>query len=892
MKKSLLLLCLFTISFGFSQEPTAKIQEYLVKNKAKFELTSQDISDWTVESTANSESTKIDNYYIKQRHLGIEVYQSNSNVWIKNGEVINMYNAFVPNLAQKINTSSPSVSVLNALATARQLINDNAVNSQIIETVSARKFKISNGNHTDSPVLAALVYHLNDDKTVRLAWDLNFYSQDTKHLWSIRMDAITNQILEKNDWVISCTFGDKEHKNHNHGNNGFFFTKVGFNEFNNTYLNPQSGSYRVIPFNYESPNHTTRQLIANPHNTNASPFGWHDVNGIAGNEFTDTRGNNVYAQEDADGNNGTGLSPNGGASLLFDYPYGGLTVQPSTYLDAATTNLFYMNNIMHDVWYQYGFNEVNGNFQKNNYGKGGTSSFLGDAVFADSQDGSGTNNANFSTPSDGNAPRMQMFLFDTPPTLYPLTINSPADIAGSREGRDNVFNPGHVDLPVAPSMIQADLVLFDDGTPDVGQTDNADACSPAVNAAAINGKIAVIRRSTAAASGGNPCTFVEKVLNAQAAGAVAVVIVNNVGPSGTVPASINMSGADATIVIPAISVTKAVGDPLIDRIKIETVNAKIQIQTPPSSFVNTDGDFDNGVIAHEYGHGISNRLTGGPANSGCLQNAEQMGEGWSDWFTLMMQLKAGDVGSSPRGIGTFINGQSPQGGGIRNFPYSTDMSVNPLTFSASNNTQVHARGEFMATVLWDLTWAYIEKYGFDSNIYTGTGGNNKVMRLVIDGLKLQPCSPTVVQFRTALIAADQATTGGQDYCMIWKVFARRGVGVNASSGLNTSATDQIEDFVEPSPGPNCVLNANLFQNDDMIKVFPNPTNGLLNIAIAKYSGNLSIELYDINGRKVYNQNMNDFNSEKAINLELLQSGIYMLRLDGDNLSYTRKVILN
>ncbi|WP_339834566.1 T9SS-dependent M36 family metallopeptidase [uncultured Flavobacterium sp.] len=895
MKKTLLFLFLFTISIGFSQEPTAKIQNYLNNNKAKFGLSTQDISDWVVESKANSQSTKIDNYYIKQQHQGIEVYQSNSNVWIKNGEVINMHNAFVPNLAQKINAISPSVSLLDALSNARQLLNDSSVNSQIIETVSTRKFKLSNGNQTDSPVLAALVYHVLENKNVRLAWDLNFYSQDTKHLWSVRIDAITNQLIEKHDWVISCSFGDTNHKNHNHTNE-FFFNKVGFNEFSNTMLNPQSGSYRVIPYNYESPSHIARQLISNPEDALASPYGWHDVNGVTGAEFTITNGNNVFAYDDVDTNNTGGTSPDGSASLMFDFPYVGTGAVASTYLPAATTNLYYMNNMMHDVWYKYGFNEANGNFQRNNYGRGGLSTFLGDAVNAEAQDGGGVtpnlNNANFATPIDGSKPRMQMYLWDVPPTLYPLTINSPADIAGPREGRDNVFNPGHVDLPVAPAMIQADLVLFDDGTPDVGQTDNADGCSAAVNAAAVNGKIAVIRRSTAATLGGTPCTFVEKVLNAQAAGAIAVVIVNNVDPSATVPAGINMSGADATITIPAISVTKAVGYALIAKIKVETVNAKIQITTPVSSFVNSDGDFDNGIIAHEYGHGISNRLTGGASNSSCLQNAEQMGEGWSDWFALMMQLKTGDIGSTPKGIGTFAVGQNPQGGGIRNFPYSTDMTINPLTFNNSNDTESHNRGEFMTAVLWDLSWAYIDKYGFDSNIYNGTGGNNKVMQLVIDGLKLQPCSPSTVQFRDAIIAADQATTGGQDFCLIWQVFARRGVGVGASSGSNSSAIDQVENFTEPTPGPNCVLKASLFNNEDMIRVFPNPSNGLLNIAIAKYNGKLNIELYDINGRKVFNQNMNDFNTEKSINLQSIQSGIYLLKLEGDELSFTKKIIIN
>ncbi|MFC4741045.1 T9SS-dependent M36 family metallopeptidase [Flavobacterium ponti] len=882
MKKSLLLLFLFTISLGFSQEPIAKIQEYLTKNKTKFELTNQDISDWTIESKTNSDATKIDNYFIKQRHQGIEVFQSNSNVWIKNGEVINALLAFVPNLSQKVNAISPSVTVLDALSNARQLVNDNSVNSQIIETISANEFKLSNGNQIDSPVLAELVYQFNEeDKTVRLAWDLNFYSQDSNHLWSIRIDAITNQLLEKHDWVISCTFGDANHKNHNHQKE-FFFSKLGFNEFNNTILNPQSGSYRVIPYNYESPNHITRQLIANPHNTTASPYGWHDVNGVAGNEFTDTRGNNVYAQEDADGNNGTGASPSGGAGLLFDFPYGGTGVQPATYLDAATTNLFYMNNIMHDVWYQYGFNEINGNFQKNNYGKGGITSFLGDAVFADSQDGSSTNNANFSTPVDGANPRMQMFLWTYGPTPKYLTINSPSAIAGDYTVANNTFSPGNVPLPAAPGLT-SDFVLYQDAT---GVNE---ACTAATNAAQLNGKIAVIKR-------GN-CDFVLKVKNAQLAGAVAVIMLNN--DTANPNTLVGMSGSDATITIPAIFATYNQGQAILAQMSSGTVNGTIKNDVV--SFVNTDGDFDNVVIAHEYGHGISTRLAGGPSNSSCLSNYEAMGEGWSDWYGLMMQLKAGDVGTDPKTIGTFVAGQSVNGGGIRQYPYSTDMAINPLTFIDSNepiptdpsNTGYrYVIGEFWATTLWDLTWAYINKYGFDPNIYNGTGGNNKVMQLVLDGLKLQPCNPGIVAGRNALIAADQATTGGQDYCLIWEVFARRGVGVNASSGSNNNPNDQIQDFTEPSPGPNCVLQASYFDNDDMIKVFPNPSNGLLNIAIAKYNGKLNIELYDINGRKVFSQNMNDFNAEKTINLQSIQSGIYLLKLDGDDLSYTKKLIIN
>ena len=74
-------------------------------------------------------------------------------------------------------------------------------------------------------------------------------------------------------------------------------------------------------------------------------------------------------------------------------------------------------------------------------------------------------------------------------------------------------------------------------------------------------------------------------------------------------------------------------------------------KTPEGNLVELDGDYDNGIIAHEYGHGISNRLTAGPNNTGCLGNGEQMGEGWSDFFSLITTVKEGDSGEMGRGIG-------------------------------------------------------------------------------------------------------------------------------------------------------------------------------------------------------------------------------------------------
>lgn len=229
------------------------------------------------------------------------------------------------------------------------------------------------------------------------------------------------------------------------------------------------------------------------------------------------------------------------------------------------------------------------------------------------------------------------------------------------------------------------------------------------------------------------------------------------------------------------------------------------------------------------------------------------------------------------------------------------MTINPETFNTVNLNQVdngsgvmvtesHNVGEVWATMLWDLTWAYIAKYGYDDNKYTGTGGNNKVMRLVLDAIKLQPCSPSFVDARDAIIAADEATTGGQDYCMIWQVFARRGLGVNASSGDSFNSIDEVEDFTQPAPGPNCVLSVNYFDHEELFRVYPNPTNGSLNLRINNYVGKVNIQIIDINGRLVNDFKNEDFNIEKTLNLNALQTGVYVLKVTGDNINFTQKII--
>ena len=887
--KKILLSFVFTLPIlAFSQSNKQIIQNYLNGPEARSTNLNRELNDWEIQSEGSSSATNIDNCFVIQRYQGIEIFRGVSNFLIKKGKVVSVQKQFVTDVSKKVNATSPALSVTDALGKAYFQLGIVAKNPfAILEKSDVNRFKLSNGLGIEDPVVANLVYHQDKDGSLKLSWNFTIHTTTHDAIWSVRIDALNGKILEKNNEVISCSF-DHTKRYSTENTAATIASNVNYKQiFTPIAPQVQSGSYRVIPFNATSPNHSSFQLISAPSNVKASPFGWHDTNGVTGAEYTITRGNNVWAKDDFYGDNSTaGSSPEGGANLLFDYPYGGTSAAATSYIDAANTNLFYMNNIMHDVWYQYGFDEANGNFQENNYGKGG---FGLDYVLGDAQDASlaatiKLNNANFFTPVDGTRGRMQMYLWNVSPrsSIKPIIISAPESLIGAYAASQNAFNPGKIDLPVAPAFLQSDLVLYLDAVGTASQ-----ACSAPTNAAAMNGKIVVVRRGT--------CTFVVKVKAAQDAGASAVIVVNNV------ETEFSMSGADASIMIPAILVTKSFGESLITQMQSSAVNVKLQVER--DTFVNSDGDFDNGIIAHEYGHGISTRLAGGANDSRCLDNTDQMGEGWSDWFALMMQLKPGDVGGAKRGIGTFVSSQPIDGPGIRDYVYSTDRALNPMTYNNTNGyqfidkdgveqTSAHGVGSVWATMLWDLTWAYINKYGYDDNKYTGVGGNNRLMRLVLDGIKLQPCSPTFVDGRDALIAADQATTGGKDFCLIWEVFAARGLGVNASAGDRNFGNDQAEDFTRPAAGPNCTLATIDVEQDNIMRVYPNPSTGNITVRINNYIGTVAVKVVDINGRVVYSDDKVAFSNEKSFDLSQLSAGLYMIDIAGEGLKYVEKVIIN
>ena len=728
-------------------EPLEIALDYLRQVGPELGLADADLAALTVRDRTVSRHNQTTHLHLRQSLHGIEVVNGQVDISLAaDGSIIQMRSSLVPNLAAAVNTSVPELAAETAVRRAAEQLGLAAA-GRVVELEgaggAARAARFDAPEISRAEIPARLVFYATAERGVRLAWDLVIHQRKPEHLWNLWIDAVSGALLGRSDWIAN-------------------------------------DSYQVYALPKESPSDGPRTIESNPADLGASPFGWHDTNGSAGAEFTDTRGNNVSAQEDRDANNSGGFRPSGGAGLDFSFPLD-LNQNPVDYQSAAIANLFYWNNILHDVLYQYGFDDASGNFQENNYGRGGAG---GDSVRADAQDGSDTNNANFATPPEGGPfdphPRMQMFEW-LPPNDHEVVIDPPSSAAGSYVASGAAFGPA-----LSTTGISGAVKLANDGVGVI--TDGCESFSGGF----FSGQIALIDRGT--------CSFVTKVRNAQNAGATAVIVANN---SGGNPIVMGDDGTGGDIVIAAVMVSQADGTTI--RNGLPASGTVRRSASPPP---NRDSDLDSGVIAHEYCHGLSNRLTGGPTNSNCLTGNQQAGEGWSDFCTLFLTPLASDTETTARGVGTYLVFEPPTGLGIRPFPYTTDINVNPLTYGdlvtagqAGGLSIPHGVGTVWATALWEMYWNLVGAHGFDANLYSGSGGNNLAMQLVVDGLKLQGCNPTFLDARDAILLADQNNGGGANRCLIWEAFAKRGMGVGAGDGGNSNSLNVTEDFSLP---PECV----------------------------------------------------------------------------------------
>ncbi len=635
-----LVLALFTLLFLASpviaQSAIQEAKDHLVRNAFRHGLSTADVSDLAVTNAYTSRRSGATHVYLRQEVGGIEVVGSEMTVNVdRSGRVFHTAGAMVPSLNQRVRSQSASLDAMTASLRAASFVDVQNMPTLRVSSSDAsanQATSFSTNGLDDNQVRAKLVYKQNANGAYRLAWEVELALQAENAYWLVYVDAISGEEVARIDLVVNDNWGTESAENIlPAAASSFLPFETEAHALAAMAPSAIVGSYRVFQLPVESPKHASpplpadgRTLHANPDDPTASPFGWHDTDGAPGAESTLTTGNNVDAHKGA-------ARPDGTASLIFDNP-ADFSMSPITFVPAATTNTFYHSNVFHDVMYHYGFDEVSGNFQENNYGNGGLGS---DGVNANVQ-ASGNCNANFGTPSDGQNPTMNMFLCTTP---------------------------------------------------------NPDA----------------------------------------------------------------------------------------------------------------DTDFDTVVIQHEITHGISNRLTGGPANVGCLSNAEQMGEGWSDWYGIMTTIEPGDDRTDRRGVATYsLTGEGPTGNGIRPAPYSTDFGINGFTYQDTRTqTAPHGVGFVWATIIWEVTWDLIDRDGFNPNVYQDwtTGGNNLALQLVTDGLKLQACSPGFVDGRDAILAADIALTGGANIDLLWDAFARRGLGFSADQGSSGTNSDNTEAFNTPEAVP-------------------------------------------------------------------------------------------
>ncbi|WEW61510.1 Extracellular metalloproteinase 9 [Emydomyces testavorans] len=212
---------------------------------------------------------------------------------------------------------------------------------------------------------------------------------------------------------------------------------------------------------------------------------------------------------------------------------------------------------------------------------------------------------------------------------------------------------------------------------------------------------------------------------------------------------------------------------------------RMRMYTWNRSQPNRDGTFEAGIVIHEYTHGLSNRLCGGPANSMCLNGLESggMGEGWGDFMATLIRLKRGDTRSKDYTMGDW---SANRPGGIRQYPYSTNLRTNPLVYTSNNQLrEPHQVGTVWASMLYEVMWNLIDKHGKNDGpkpeLRNGVPADGKylTMKLVMDGMALIPCNPNFVQARDGILDADRKLTNGANKCEIWKGFAKRDLGVGA-----------------------------------------------------------------------------------------------------------------
>ncbi|MDB5191797.1 MAG: arginyl aminopeptidase, partial [Segetibacter sp.] len=588
-----LLIVLCSRSFGQDHTVLQKVKNYITENQVRLGIAPEDLGTLAVSHEYTDESTGIHHIYATQKINGLVVTNTNFSLHSSPKKSVET-NQLIATKSVSIRPINVSVSSMEAILRLMEEINYGADKKIELKqpaqgTDQVTIYKRGTSSIWDIP--ARLVYYNNERLlTLQPAWEVQMMDLYKKHYWLAYIDAATGRVLEKRDLIMQCEFAGAAtdadaamHAKHNH--NLVEASAPGAlkeKKEGNKYFVIIPNSYRVFDLPLESPGDTIEQpaphvLSSRSGDIVASPDGWHRTAGGT-TPYQYTRGNNVWAFQDpspgplggvpsadptrtAYNNGGVLGAPSSVEPFLFDYPIN-LADDPSVYQKAAIVNLFYWNNLMHDVFYNLGFTEGAGNFQESPAFSTGTrpgGNPANDAVLAQAQDGGGTNNANFLTTPDGTPGQMQMYLWTAalPDSIVQITSSSTGvPPAGTKyiavQGSFSTL-PTNADLYANPVVNKQMVVVQKNPLSTVGT--DTEGCTTGQQSIAlppgnnVQDKIVLIDRGT--------CSFIEKVLGAQEGGAAGVIIINNAdGPPQA------MGGADApgnAVTIPAVMVSNAYG---------------------------------------------------------------------------------------------------------------------------------------------------------------------------------------------------------------------------------------------------------------------------------------------------------------------------------------------
>jgi hypothetical protein len=384
----------FLTDVAVGADPKDVAKAFIAGQPNLFEINASELDAATRPRDYLTDHNGVHHFTFQQQIKGVNLFQC----WVEanvmpDGRLINIGSTMLPRPEGDFVVAPPRLTDLDAVRFAAA--SSGVAYTQIITAktdpegpTQKRTWNNTSDFRADEPIVTELVYFAVSRDDIRTAWSVLIPVKGVGDTYDLIIDASTGELLYRMNRLVWDN------------------TPMTFRVFTSDGVAPGSPG-RSSPDGFQAPEVPRTLLTINPSDIAAvSPDGW-----IA-TGANDTEGNNVDAHLDLNADNIPDLPrPNGGATRTFDFLFDS-TQAPTAWRDFAVTELFWRGNWYHDQLYTLGFNEVAHNFQNNNFGLGGVG---GDAVQADAQDGSGTNNANFgSSPTDGSSARCQMYVFTGP----------------------------------------------------------------------------------------------------------------------------------------------------------------------------------------------------------------------------------------------------------------------------------------------------------------------------------------------------------------------------------------------------------------------------------------------------------------------------------------------